>query len=692
MKKMILTLLIPLAFSIQVAIAQNAPISTIGNIVTYETTAVVPITVTGFTNIGSCELFLDYDPNVVTITSVTKGPGVSSFYFLEGEIDPDSPGSYKITWMFFQTGAQGLTLPDNSVFLNINFEKVADGYSAIEFNNIEYNCLYGDENFDDLNDTPTCTYYKDGSIAQAAGVTNWTGNVDNDWSDAANWTNGVPVGFKDAVITNVSPNLFPSANTNAECLGLEIASGASVTIPASSTLTVNGTFNNNGQFTVKSTAAGDGSFINNGAITGNGSFSVQRYLSSEKWHYVSPPVSDAMSGMFFNIYLERWNETTGAWTFITALDEGLNPMQGYAAWTDDGILGPTTVSYDGTLNTGCIGSGTLTTDGPNIAPNNHRGFNFVGNPYPSAIDWDVSAGWTKTDIANAIYIWNPVIGNYGSYVNGTSQNGVTNIIPSGQGFFVDVPIDDSTGSLTINNKARLHNNKPFFKSNTDNKLIKLEISSGLNPYSDQAVILFNEFATENFDPTYDAYDILTGLSTAPSLCSVSKENKLSINTLPETDEDVTIPLMFSVGINGVYTIEALEIENLENKYVYLKDLQENIPTNLNSQTEYSFFGNVNDDPARFEILVLNNALGVEDNLVASNLRIYSDKNVVYLINSDTGFSGDLNIYDMSGKSVYNQHLQNSSNFEATLSVEKGFYIVKLITNNRIITEKVFITK
>jgi len=47
---------------------------------------------------------------------------------------------------------------------------------------------------------------------------------------------------------------------------------------------------------------------------------------------------------------------------------------------------------------------------------------------------------------------------------------------------------------------------------------------------------------------------------------------------------------------------------------------------------------------------------------------------------------------MAGKSVYNKQLQNSTNFEATLNVKKGFYIVKLITNNTIITEKVFITE
>ena len=684
MKKIFLSLLVPLAFWMQVANAQNAPISTIGTVVTYGTTTVVPITVTGFTGINACDLKITYDPTIVTATLVTLGPGINNTYFIP---DISIPGVVTIGWFLFS----GQTLPPNAVFANITFDKVTDGYSVIGFDDTQpANCQWAtNPPLVNLNDLPTCTYYIDGSIAQAAGATQWTGNVDNDWSNALNWSDGVPVDFRNAIIPNMSPS--PSITTSAECLGLEIASGASLTVPVSSTLTVNGLFNNNGQFTVESTSAGDGSFINNGAITGSGVFSVQRYLSSERWHYVSPSVSGALSGMFFDIYLEYWDEATETWTFITAIDEALNPMQGYAAWTDNDYLGSTTVSYDGTLNTGCINSGVLTNYGPGIGFD--PGFNFVGNPYPSAIDWDVAAGWTKTDIADAIYIWNPAIGNYGSYVGGVPQNGVTNIIPSGQGFFVHVPTVGSTGSLTVNNKARLHDSKPFFKStNTDNALIKLNISSDINAYSDEAIILFNEFATENFDPELDAYDILGGLATAPTLCSVSDENKFAINTLPANDEDVTIPLMFSVGINGIYAIEALEIENLENKYVYLRDLQENILTDLNSQAVYSFFGDINDDPNRFELLVLNSTLGIESFTIENNINIYSDRNVVYIINNENNFSGDLNIYDMAGKSVYNQQLQNSSNFEATLNVEKGFYIVKFVTGNSIISQKVFVTK
>ena len=648
----------------------------------------IPVTVKDFNTVGVVSLTLHFNELALTYLGFTNNSGFPGFNVLN-----PNPGNITAAG-FVQPNQPGITLPDDAVLFTIHFTFLG-GNSNLDWYDNGSSCEYGGppNTYNTLNDTPTSTYYINGSISMCE--SQWTGNTDDDWFIAGNWTDGVPDMDKDAIIPDVTSNNFPILNADAECFGLDIALNASVTVPASSTLTVYSDFNNNGQFTVGSSSAGDGSFINYGAISGTGSFEVGRYLTSERWHYVSPPISDAVSVMFFDIYLKEWDESVvqvvpaDGWTYIVPEDIDLNVMQGYGAWTDDGLLGTTTVYYDGVLNTGIINSPTLT----NTNGNASTGYNFVGNPYPSAVDWDNIPGWTKTDLDNAIYIWNPAAGQYGSYINGSTVNNVTNIIPGGQGFYVHVTNGNGTGSLEVNNDARLHDSKPFFKATTtNNKSIKLNISSGLNEFFDEAIVQFNELATEIFDPAYDAYDMLGGLDEAPSLYTVSAENKLAINTLPETDEDVTIPLMYSVGINGIYTIEALEIENLENKYVYLRDLQENILTDLNSQAAYSFFGDINDDPNRFELLVLNSALGIENFEKAGNLNIYSDRNVVYIVNNEHNISGDLNIYDMAGKSVYNQQLQNSSSFEATLNVEKGFYIVKFVTGNSIISQKVFVTE
>ena len=66
------------------------------------------------------------------------------------------------------------------------------------------------------------------------------------------------------------------------------------------------------------------------------------------------------------------------------------------------------------------------------------GWNLVGNPYPSTIDWDAATGWTKTGLDNTIYMRdngsNPIV--YATF-NGTTNaftNGGSRYIPLGQAF------------------------------------------------------------------------------------------------------------------------------------------------------------------------------------------------------------------------------------------------------------------
>jgi hypothetical protein len=142
--------------------AQNAPISTIESVETYNDSAIVSITVANFTNIGACQLVMNYDSTVAKATSITLGPGVGHYYFLT---DVDTLGRIKMTWLFFQYGVPGLSLPDGTVFLNIAFERTNYGFTAIEFDNsVSNNCLFTDENYDELNDDPDSTYYIDGSL------------------------------------------------------------------------------------------------------------------------------------------------------------------------------------------------------------------------------------------------------------------------------------------------------------------------------------------------------------------------------------------------------------------------------------------------------------------------------------------------------------------------------------------------
>ena len=136
----------------------------------------------------------------------------------------------------------------------------------------------------------------------------------------------------------------------------------------------------------------------------------------------------------------------------------LNPLEGYAANFGSSAV-PITANVTGAVNSGAL-SVTLYNHNNTYT----KGFNLIGNPYPSPINWDAAAGWTKTNIDNALYYFKASAtdeygGKYSTYINGVSSDDtVSNIIPSMQGFFVHVtngPPWPVTGTLSLNNNVRV---------------------------------------------------------------------------------------------------------------------------------------------------------------------------------------------------------------------------------------------
>jgi len=683
MKKLISLLVIALFFSVQVINAQNAPVSTIGTVETYGSTAVVPITVTGFSDIGGCDYKITYDPAVATATSITWGPGaIPSFW----DSNIDTPGKISVGWLYIiPWGSGGLTLSDNSVFLIITFERVGYGYSAIEFNNnFENNCVWTDWNFDELDDIPNSDYYFNGSVTFPSGSTEWTGDIDNDWSDGMNWSAGVPGATTMADISDVSPNAFPSASSTAECLGLDIVSDASVTVPASNTLTVYGNVSNEGQFTVES----DGSFINYGAITGTGAFEVKRYLTEDEWHYVSSPNTDAQSNAFMGIWLRPFDETSYSWgDYITSTTESLEVMEGYGAWAYD----PSTVSFDGRLN---YGSDSIYVTNTSQSPG-YAGYNLVGNPYPSALDWDLVDGWDKTNVDNTIYFWKGVGdgggGNYYYYNGGLGEVppagfvGTDSKIPAMQGFFVRAT---SSGIFGVNNDARVHDSKAFYKGGEENTLPIIRLMA-INTASvfDETIIRFYSGASAEHDGDYDAFKLQGYM--VPQLYSITPEqSKLAINTYPTYEDGTVIPLGFVSPEEGEYSIALSEFENFEAETtLYLEDMLTNNMYNLSLNPEYVFASSPDDIEERFN-LHFGDMVGIpETNL--NTIYIYSFENIIKVRNPEN-VEGNITIFNLTGQEVAKTQTGGSSLSEIRITSSTGYFLVKFQSEKSIVTKKVFI--
>ncbi|MFO7574304.1 MAG: hypothetical protein R6W67_04015, partial [Bacteroidales bacterium] len=147
----------------------------------------------------------------------------------------------------------------------------------------------------------------------------------------------------------------------------------------------------------------------------NGNVTMQRYLlSAFGYKYFSSPFQSAAVGEFSDDM-----DLTAPFTTFYRYDEnrnvGGNPASGWVAYkTPTDILQPLAgyaVNFGSSADPGTVDVKGVVNNGPlsmTLYNNNNPytlGFNLVGNPYPSPIDWDAASGWTKDNIDDAIYLF-----------------------------------------------------------------------------------------------------------------------------------------------------------------------------------------------------------------------------------------------------------------------------------------------
>ncbi len=458
---------------------------------------------------------------------------------------------------------------------------------------------------------------------------------------------------------------------------LVINGGGSLTINPGYGLTMFGDIANYSGTTglvLEADATGMGQLVHN---TPGVEATVEEYISSQQWHYVSSPISSATIATYFDIYLMSFNEPTGIWTYLSLpVNTPINVGQGYAAWAADALTGSTTVSYEGDLNTGDITYSSLTYTP--ISAN--TGYNMVGNPYPSSIDWN--SNWTTSNLDATAYIYNGV--QYVTWnrntASGTAPSGV---IPSTQGFVVLA--NNSSASLTFPQSERLNGSQAFYKeSSTIDSYVSLEVEG--NNYSDNIIVGFNNAATDSFDSDFDAYD-LKGIDAAPQFYTIGDE-EYTVNILNSASDQMVIPVGLDAGTPGIYSINVNDLEGLNGSSVILEDLKENTFTELSINDVYNFMVDLNDGSHRFNIHFKSGTLGV-DGITDSNISVYSADNMVY-IQKPAELEGNVFIYNMMGQKIYSQKAGNEEFISIPVNNGTGYYVVKIQASGIIETSKVFI--
>ncbi|MCX6269590.1 MAG: T9SS type A sorting domain-containing protein [Bacteroidetes bacterium] len=513
-----------------------------------------------------------------------------------------------------------------------------------------------------------------------------------------------PVKYANLTLTNGSRAGTAFKNITDDLTVLEnltINMDTQLEVPVLTDLTVNGTtaINSPVGLLLKSDATGSASFIDNGTITyaNNGTADVERYLTScvggvdsTCWHYISAPITNAVTGVFTGDYMRWYVTAASGWsTEYTQTTYPLSVMKGWAV-SEQGH-GTPTLLYDhdfiGELNTG-VSAKSLELTGATGG-----GYNLIGNPYPSAIDLE-SSYITWTHVSSKAWYLEQASGNYKVYLKGGSGNTGTRYVPSMQGFFVYA--NGSSPSVTFPNTARLHDHSFNFYKETSNELdvLYLKVQGNEKTTSDLASIVLRDYSTQNFDEDYDAQK-LYGNEQAPQLYTLSNDNvSLTINSLPVAGKTTTVPVCFNVFKNGTgtYNLTASNLGNFKaGTRISIEDKKTGKTQELTANPVYSFNFTDGENPERFLLHFFNSAYGINDAGTLNDLQIYSNANTVY-VKDFTGHpeSGDLFIYNMIGQEIMHQSVAALSINKFSVNLPGGYYIVRVITKDKTFNSKIYL--
>ncbi|NVO19333.1 MAG: hypothetical protein HXX13_06515 [Bacteroidetes bacterium] len=521
------------------------------------------------------------------------------------------------------------------------------------------------------------TYSPCSSVPQGSLLTenNWTGINSADWNDPMNWTGSIiPTTQTNISILNSGHTLELSGS--GFCHNLYLSPGSKLDLLPTSILTVDGNLSIDPAATLllKSTSSQYASLLNKGTVSGK--IRSEIHIDQNSNTLVSSPVAEAQSGVFINMYLHQFNESSNDWgNYIVPTDVQMTPMLGYGLYS----AFPSTRYFEGMPNTGEF-SQVVTAD--------NEGWNLIGNPYPCYLDWQSDSknvsGWSRNSINTAIYYPDPSgSGNYSVYIPGSddaSLNHGSRYIAPMQGFFVKarqngaVQVNPSAFASSVSSDISLHSTA-----------LKFRVEGG--GYSDEALIRFNSGSSVDFDDSYDAYK-MTGAKDAPAIYSaLSDGTQLAINTLPSVSSDLLVPVGMTCNNNAEYKLIVNGISNFEYRYpLTLEDRLTNTFVDLRSDSTYSFLSSPSSDPNRF-ILHFDVIAGTTEPLSSHPLITVVDGNI--RLTGDNNHNTRVDVFGLDGRLIVHNVGTLSPAMTIPFQGNHGIYLVTITTNTATYAQKIY---
>ncbi|MFT6843608.1 MAG: hypothetical protein ACJASR_002392, partial [Psychroserpens sp.] len=463
-------------------------------------------------------------------------------------------------------------------------------------------------------------------------------------------------------------------------------------IEADKNLTVTGTIINNADTSgliLKSNASGTASLLHE---TLDVPVTVQRYISgvAEDWHFLSAPVSNQNiggnwnpsgtygNGTGYDLYI--FNEPTPCWTY--QLNMTVDPTWPSIHPTSNFVMGRgylystqapnPTKEFVGLLNNGPINY-PVTSESPDLVV---QGFNLIGNPYPSSVDWKSSSGWNRAPLVPSgdgydMWIWNPTSNNYGVFnsAGNVGTNGVTQYIAPSQGYFVRAV---TNGDISMSNLVRINEGASnWLKGERESsKSLKVRITSDEGNGYDEVLLQFGFSQNEA-----GARKLFSENALAPSAYLNDSKNNLSVRYLTDTIQNSKIPLSFQPGKDENFSL-GIDTETTAFKILLLEDKKTGTVTDLKATPEYLFKGNVNDDFDRFIIHFKKIPLVTEGLPVA----IFYDGEYINVDLSLVEQVTTIQVFDMLGRLVLETDREGKTIHQLEINAASAIYIV--IATNR----------
>ena len=449
-----------------------------------------------------------------------------------------------------------------------------------------------------------------------------------------------------------------------------------------------GTFTTNNKLTLISNASGTALIEDDGGVL-VGKVYVQHYADGNfGYHHFSSPVSDATVNSWSNAFpifgpdgapswlsvwgsLQYYDEAANTTTLLdssyynyTALSNPLVPAQGYTAWLNS----LPTLNTFGTPNNDAISIPVTHSAGTN----DPKGWNFVGNPYPSPISWTALKELNPSLFGDAsCYLWKAsgkgTDGTWTAYDGKVGVNGAGDVINSSLGFFVYV---NNSGTLNFDNSVRIYDytSPEIFGTKSNANTLRLSIKDAISGTKDEAVAYtsYNEgFSRKMAQPS--------GATNATIAFDV-KGTKAAINVLTSIDSKTELPIAVLTPKAGTYTL-SLSTQNI-NLPVYLKDAVTGVYTDLKANSTATIRTTAKETVGRYSLVFSQPA-----SFVNSQLSIYPNpaKSSVVINGSHIA---SVQVLDNLGRIVKVVSLKDATNPSLSVSgLAKGAYHLKVQTTD-----------